>query len=441
MGAGQPPYAVALADVAKNGRLVVYTGAGLSRGHPTDIPAGAEVARRCHERLVNLLGADALDGADPSNLTSVADVVAALDGGLDLLRRTAVGVAEFTTADPNFGHEALALLLLEGLVLTITTNWDDCIERAGGAERVLAVISDQDRQQIHAPALLKVHGCATRPDTVLLTSEDLTNPPVWVRDEINARLADSHVVFVGIGDVAGYVRSRIEEAAEAVGAGGAVYVVSPSVGDKWDENQWAEVLPDLPADRRFGLSADEFLDVLAAACVRLLLREIAEAIEEQSDALAAFNRARGAFDVVTPVHALRWLRACAVPRQPGRSVLRQQSFTSALIALGVLGPDGVELHPLGRAITNDSVYEILVGVGNVTASRCRREAEARLIRYRSEGGDTATSPTFLVAGAVGRFASPGGLEESVLGDSDPRDLVAGPLAVSPILIRAEDLAA
>ena len=49
------------------------------------------------------------------------------------------------------------------------------------------------------------------------------------RDEVNARLSDSHTVFVGIGDVAGYVRTRIQEAKEAIGTGGAIFVVSPSI--------------------------------------------------------------------------------------------------------------------------------------------------------------------------------------------------------------------
>lgn len=378
IGGGQLPYSLALADVAQHGRLVIYTGAGLSRDDPTGIPPGAEVARRCHGRLADLLGDGALEDANPSNLTSVADAVAALDGGLDLLRRTAVGVAEFTTADSNFGHEVLALLLLEGLVVAITTNWDDCIERAGGTERVLAVISDQDRQEIHATALLKVHGCATRPDTILVTSEDLDCPPMWVRDEVNARLADSHVVFVGIGDVAGYVRSRIEEAAQAVGAGGAVYVVSPGITDGWEETQWADVLPDLPVEHRVGVSADEFLDSLAASCIRLVLREIAEAIDDQPETHEAFELVRNAFNECTSVCVLQWLRACAVPRVAGSSVLRQQAFASVLIAMGKLGQDGVQLLPRAQAQVNGSIYEVLIGLGTVSASRFRREAEARL---------------------------------------------------------------
>ena len=219
MSNGQPAFAVELAEVARQKPLAIYAGAGLSQASPTDIPGGAEVARRCHARLVDALGPDVLDCNDPSNLTSVADAAAKVSG-VDLIRHIAASVADFTLARPNFSHEVLALLLLEGMVVVITTNWDDCIERAGGEERVLAVISDQDRQQIQMAALLKVHGCATRPTTVLVTTTDLAEPAPWARDEVNVRLSDSQTVFVGISDVAGYVRTRIQEAKEAIGTGG-----------------------------------------------------------------------------------------------------------------------------------------------------------------------------------------------------------------------------
>src|SRR5450755_2652580 len=42
---GQSPHAVGLAALARNGRLVIYAGAGLSRAQPSDLPSGAQVAR------------------------------------------------------------------------------------------------------------------------------------------------------------------------------------------------------------------------------------------------------------------------------------------------------------------------------------------------------------------------------------------------------------
>lgn len=226
IGTGQPPIALRLAEAAHGRPLAIYTGAGLSKGSPTNLPDGPQLAQLCHNRLRDILRPDTLDCEDPSSLTSVSDAASAI-AGTDLIRRTATTIADFKTADPNFSHELLALLLLEGVVVAITTNWDDCIERSAEKERVLTIISDQDRQQIEGPALLKVHGCATRPNTVLITTEDLNTPPLWVRNEVNSRLLDSHTVFVGIGDLAPYVRNRIREATEAVGLAGAIFVVTP----------------------------------------------------------------------------------------------------------------------------------------------------------------------------------------------------------------------
>ena len=438
MGQGQPVFAAELAEVARQRPLAIYAGAGLSQASPTDIPDGAEVAQRCYVRLTNTFGPDVFDCEDSSNLTSVADAAAKI-GGLALIQRTAVSVADFTSALPNFSHEVLALLLLEGVGVVITTNWDDCIERAGGNERILTVISDQDRQQIQSVALLKVHGCATRPTTVLITTEDLAGPPVWARDEVSARLSDSHTVFVGIGKVAGYVRTRIEEAKEAVGTGGAIFVVSPSIQTEWNGSHWAEILPDLPNDRRIAVTSDEFLDHLAAACVRRMLREIFEALSDEPIAAEAFDKSRRAFNERTSVEALRWLRCCSVPPLPGVSVTQHQAFSRALIALGVLGrEDGVVLLSSGRARAANVEYEVLAAVGTVTASKFRRQAEARLVRYRSDGREVTHLPTFIIAGAQGRLDGVQEVPADVLDVSDARDLVAGPLVVDPKFVHAED---
>ena len=439
MGNQQPVFAVELAEVTRQRPLAIYAGAGLSQASPTDIPDGAEIARRCHAQLIDALRLDELACEDPSNLTSVSDA-AAQKSSLELIRQIAVSVADFTSARPNFSHEILALLLLEGIVVVITTNWDDCIERAGGEERILAVISDQDRRQINRAALLlKVHGCATRPTTVLITTEDLATPPAWARDAVNVHLSNSHTVFVGIGDIADYARKRILEAKDAIGTEGTIFVVSPSIQTEWNKSHWAEILPDLPNERRVSVTSDEFLDHLAAACVRRMLREIFESLRDEPAVANAFDRTRKAFDERTSVEALRWLRCCCVPNSPGTSATKQQAFTRALIALGTLGKkDGVVLLPSGQARAADIKYEVLVAVDTVTASKFRREAEARLVRYRSEGGEVTHFPTFLIAGALGKLDSVQGLLTDVLDESDARDLVAGPLVVDANIVYAED---
>ena len=275
---GQPAHPVALAALGRAGRLVIYAGAGLSRAQPTELPSGPEVANKTYRRLARLL--PTMPSCNEYDLTSVADAVASLDGGLPALRETVVKVGEFTTATPNYGHEALALLLLEGAVSVLTTNWDDCIERGGQPERLPVTITAVERSQVGHASLLKLHGCATRPETLLVTTAEVDSPADWVTHEVGARLADAHVLFVGIGDLAAYVRDRLSETVAAVGDPSHVRVVSPTIVTGWSTSEWAQILPTLPADHRIEMGADEFLDMLAGAYVRSFLADIAEAVQD-----------------------------------------------------------------------------------------------------------------------------------------------------------------
>ena len=438
MESGQPPVVVDLAEVARDGRLVIFAGAGLSRANPTSIPDGSEIARRCHGRLVDLLGPDALEGADIQDLISVADAVADCAPNLNLVRNTAVGLADFTSAQPNFSHEVLALLLLEGVIVVITTNWDDCIERAGGSERIHAVISDRDLQEIRGPVVLKVHGCATRPTTLLITSEDLATPAQWARDEVNSRLSDSYIVFLGIGSIADYVRARVKEAAGAVGTPSATFVVAPDLGHNWSSSEWAELLPSLPEDHRIATSSDEFLDNLAAAYLRRVMRGFKEDLIDEPSTARLFQHVREAFEKQTSLQALQWLRSCAVPRTASTSVTQHQAFLKALLALSSLsqGRD-IQFCFKSRATVESVQYDVLVAVGTVTTSRLRREARARLVQLRSESNAAIDSPIYLLSGGLGPINITEELPSDIVDEADARDVVGGPVAEIPAVIFAE----
>src|SRR6185369_8326631 len=106
---------------------------------------------------------------------------------------------------------------------------------------------------------LKIHGCCTQPQTLLVTSGQLSDAPLWTRIYFQAELARSTMVFVGIGDVADYARLRIVELAGLV-EHARLRVVSPDINRTWDGSTWQAVLPDLPSERRIEMSASEFLD-------------------------------------------------------------------------------------------------------------------------------------------------------------------------------------
>ena len=318
---GPPAYAFELAGKAHQQRLAIYAGAGLSREAPTNIPGGLAISRECHQRLEEVLGTDAMDTADPDSLTSVANAAEAIPNGKEVLKDIVPEVADFTQALSNDGHKLLAHLLLEGGVVVITTNWDTCIERAGGAELIPTVVSDQDLHDLLTPALLKVHGCASKPNTLLVSTKDLTKPPSWVRDVVNERLASSYTVFVGIGDIAEYVTHRFKEARNAVGTEGAIFVVSPRISTEWDNT-----LSDLPRQRRILKKSSQFLDDLGRAYIRHILNQIGNELSPDSPTSDAFAVARDAFESNTALEVLQWSRACAVKRSAGKSALSQQAF-------------------------------------------------------------------------------------------------------------------
>lgn len=434
---GQPPHAVALAALGGDGRLVIYAGAGLSRAKPTELPSGREVANRTYQRLAHLL--PAMPACDEHDLTSVADAVASLAGGLPALRETVIKVVEFTTATPNYGHQALAFLLLEGVVKVLTTNWDDCIERGGQSERVRVTITAVERAQMSHGALLKIHGCATRPDTLLITTAEVDEPEEWITYEIGARLADSHVVFVGIGDVAAYVRDRLSETVAAIGDRDHVLVVSPAVATDWDTSEWAQIVPNLPVDHRIEMAADEFLDTLAGAYVRAFLADIAAAVQDDERLRTALDRVVQPLEKLCSVAVLEWFRSTAVPRVHGVPVLAGEGIATALLALGILAAASLTIENGGAALTPTQRLQVLVAVGLTPASRFRREAENRLAAFLSQGGKGNEQPEFLVACPFPLTAPLAGLPVDLMGDTATDDVLGGPLASTPVLIDAAEV--
>lgn len=435
IAAGVPPYAIALAELGRAGRLVVYAGAGLSRAEPAGLPPGAEVAKRLYNRLRGAF--PAIDGVDESSLTEVADAVAALENGEEALRLTAAQIAEFTSATPTYGHRVLATLVLEGVVDALTTNWDDCVERGGGTERVSSVITEHDLLHVAPRSILKIHGCATQPLSLLITSAHLDAPPAWVADQTRARLGTSVVVFVGIGDVAGYVRKRIEEALADVGNVDNIRVVSPGINDGWDGSQWAELVPDLPIDHRFAETADAFLEKLAAAYVHITFASVSADLQDDAELASAFDAATEGLRQHDSLAVLEWARHAGVVPKAGAPVLSTEQMAEALLAIGKLAGTNIKLTRDWILETPDGPVEVLVAVGTQSAARLRREARNRLERHVSNG---MAEPKYLVAGGLWMPAPPPD-DGDIIGGGPAGDVLDGPLNVAPQIVRAAEVLA
>ncbi len=150
-----------LAAAAVQGQLVVFMGAGVSAG--AGLPTWGE--------LLRALGAEAqLTDLEQDGLERLGH----LDRAQVIDRRLGACVGDAVARTLQSYHRyALAHGLLAGLPVTefITTNYDDLFERASAtAGRPVAVLPYAPRAE-RSRWLLKMHGCVSQPDDIVLTRE------------------------------------------------------------------------------------------------------------------------------------------------------------------------------------------------------------------------------------------------------------------------------
>ncbi|MFE4541580.1 SIR2 family protein [Arthrobacter sp. NPDC056727] len=435
--ANVPPYAVALATQAMSGgKVVIYAGAGISLSQPTNLPTGASLSKVIHTRLKAAF--PSLEGIDPWDLVAVADAVAALPNGESALRQTSASAANFKSAKPGYAHRVLAHLMLEGAIDVLTTNWDNCIERGAGEERLPTVTSNHDLAEITPPSVLKIHGCASQPNSLLVTSGHLQDPPPWVREQTHARLGSAVVVFIGIGDVAGYVKQRIQEAINEVGSVENIRVVTPDIESGWESSQWRTVAPNLRNDHKIPATADQFMDQIASAYIIGRFGEHSAGIASDAELTANLEKATEGLFKSDSLTVLQWAREVDINPRAGEAVLKSPELGKVLIALGRLGGDSVRLAQNLVFDTDQGPIEVLVATQTVPQRHLVEAAEYRLQAhaYRDE-----PHPRFVVAGGVGRITKSSSLPNNIMGDADERDIVDGPLALVPDITHADEVLA
>lgn len=437
LSAGVEPYAVALAARALSaGKLVLYVGAGISMAPPTSLPAGATLAATIHARLKSAF--PQLENVAEDDLVAIADVVAALQDGADALRQTSAISADFKAARPGYSHRALAHLMLEGAIDVLTTNWDTCIERGAGDEILPTVTNQAELAEVTPPWVLKVHGCASKPDSLLISSDHLSDPPVWVKEQTHARLGSAVVVFVGIGDIAGYVRQRIEEALSDVGVVDNIRVVSPGIRDGWEESDWKGVVPGLSDDHKIPATADAFMEQLTAAYVRARLDEHSRRVSSEDVLAEALGAAVSGLFAADPLSVLQWARESDITPRAAVPVLRSPEMGKALIALGKLAGESARLTRNHIFETDQGPVEVLIATQTVPARRLVEMAVDRLQTHANWG---ERAPLFLVAGGVGPMPQPDSLPPSILGETDDLNIVDGTLALVPDIRHADEVIA
>lgn len=194
-----PPPLLAAADElarkARQGDLVVFLGAGVSQaaGLPNWGKLLADLAaerahieddeeRRAFEALGELDRAALIQRRNPADM-SLGTAVAAL------LKKRGRRHA--------LGHALLASLPVEEV---ITTNYDDLFERASAAVGRPCTVLPGGVVARGRRWLLKMHGCVTRPDSIVLTREDylkFQENRTALAGIVQALLLTRHMLFVG----------------------------------------------------------------------------------------------------------------------------------------------------------------------------------------------------------------------------------------------------
>lgn len=433
---------VVLVDEAHEERLAICAGAGLSIA--SGLPSGPELARRLHERFQRVSGYAC---ANPDDLVAVADSAASLPDGLAAIQRVILELAPFGEAPPGLAHQLLALLLAERALRLLLTNWDDCVERSWRqVEHLQAARNEVEVKALRGQFILKIHGCCTQSSSLLVTSEQLTDAPLWTSAHFEAELVRSTVVFVGIGDVADYAQRRVADLANDVSKD-RVRVVSPSIQTDWETSRWRDILPDLPEDHRLGQTAEEFLDELAREWVMGLVESLGR--REDGAPTPAVEAVKSRFVSFTAVQALVWLRKAAVGWEVGRSVVRDPAAAAVLEAIGGLAqgatPDTVATIAFlssSAVLIGDDRYEVVLCREGLSSSDVEGMAAQRGREIAERLGPVDRLRLLVAAGWI-RGAKPRQVvADDIVNPNVPIDeLIDGPSQVLVLLTYADEVLA
>lgn len=390
-----PEIALDLALKADSRRLTFYVGAGLSMSAPTDLPSGNDVQQRIAGRARMLLGVEVTDPAgETPTLEELGDAASSVSPeALERLRTLAADAIDFVGVLPNYAHEALALLLREGVVEVLSVNWDCAIESA--ARRLdfelVRVLRQEDRaNRPLGPVMDKLNGCASQPSTLRVTRQEVDEPQTWAAHRVGAVLTDTTVVFVGLGTVGTYVADGVERILEASTERSApIVVVSTTLSEAW-QTALGDKADNSHADQR----AEPFLDDLLRAAMRLALtRGVERAQQWASNGHVAGPQLKAGADLLCEafmpqpaVPVWRWWRDGALGTSIGEPfILGAAGAIAFATACAVISDRTPEVS--GRADTlvvelPDCYLEICSWPGETASSVVTRQAERVRSRRR-----------------------------------------------------------
>jgi hypothetical protein len=411
------------------------------------------VADRLRPYVAELLDVDTAEMIE-TDLESLANRVEDEAGDrLPALKVRAADVWHFRDMEPNYAHEVIALMLREGFVTVVSANWDCGVENGGRHIEIdiEGVSSALDRLNLASGKvpIYKVHGCATRPETLVLTRTEVDEPRTWARAEVQSSLTGGTVVFLGLGTVGSYVAEPVKEIVQLWTDGAAtIRVVDPQGASE----AWAKALDDNAELVELNFYADDFMDDFVRAVTRDALSRVEEEARTLHDAeqqgwsettLKGIVALRQAF-VDSPGDAvLRWWRDGVISSMDGREFIFEPAGQVCLLCVAQLAATGDATPAVSGtdgALTVSSAgryFEIACAPGMLRRD-AERSARARVERRRRNGFYASGAPvTVAIHGAKGAFANPKAPVD-IAGTTDESSNVAGALADDILVVRAED---
>src|SRR6266480_1007537 len=225
-----------LEDSVRAGTLVLFCGAGLSMGPPTNAPSAATLAENCYDRYLSIGGQ--LPIALRPDLEGQARDFFNKSHLLDVFIDKVVDWPQIRAFSSNEGHTGVAdATVARAVMLSVSTNYDLCVENAA------AVLGDRDFQssidtdELNLPEgrrHLKLHGCMVRDrHATLWCREQLATQPLQgrlgrARNWLGVNLRNKDVIFAGFWSDWRYLNEAFQACVADVTKANNVFLVDPS---------------------------------------------------------------------------------------------------------------------------------------------------------------------------------------------------------------------
>lgn len=377
----------ALATQLRDGKLVIYSGAGLSMAAPSHGPSGPALAAALQSIVAEAIGM-LPGGPAAESLEGLTQRVATVNPeALPAIKERAAEAFRFVDMVPNYGHRAIALLMREGYLSSITANWDCAIETAGHDLNVKisgVTAADRQLQMREKFPLHKLHGCASRPATLAITQDEVNSPHRWSETKTLAALDEKTVVFVGLGTLGEYVSTPIGASAKASRADISVHIVNREISQGW-----RDALGDASDACFTQMDADEFLDAIMSLLVvgevgaaAFKAAQLANRETWATDMVKGAESFKSQFEHMNAVGLIRWWTDGVVPSKMGdRFISTPPGCQSLMSVFRLIGLDGGRIVVSGTGtsmtVSSDSQYYEVVYEPNAHW----RDVESRALDY------------------------------------------------------------